>query len=273
MNIPRRIIQTGKSRKLKSLAKAASASLRRLHPDWEYLFFDDAEVASFVGREFPQYRTLFESFPCNIQRIDLFRYLAVSNLGGFYIDLDVFLWSSLDSLVDSRCIFPFEELTLNQFLRREYGMDWEVGNYAFGAVPGHPFLEAVIRNCVRAHQEPEWVEPMMKGIPAIFRSEFLVLNTTGPGLVSRTLAENPGLARDLTVLFPEDVCDSECWHHFGSLGVHAMEGSWRDGDSLVRRRLGNLWEAWSKRRLMRESARLGKTRSVVLRPPRVQVVS
>ena len=67
----------------------------------------------------------------------------------------------------------------------------------------------------------------MQGIPRLFRSEFQVLNTTGPGLVSRTLAENPELAKDITVLFPDDVCDERTWHQFGDFGVHAMEGSWR----------------------------------------------
>ena len=30
--------------------------------------------------------------------------------------------------------FPFEQLTLNRCLRRDYGMDWEPGNYGFGAI-------------------------------------------------------------------------------------------------------------------------------------------
>ena len=75
---------------------------------------------------------------------------------------------------------------------------------------------------------------MMAGIPGMFRSEFYVLNTTGPGLLSRTYAENPDLAGSMTVLFPEDVCDETTWHKFGSFGVHLMNGSWRkNGDSSI----------------------------------------
>src|SRR5439155_988054 len=83
---------------------------------------------------------------------------------------------------------------------RHLHIDWEIGNYAFGAAPGHPFLRAIIENCVRAQEDPAWVEPMMAGIPRPFRSGFDVLNTTGPGLVTRTLAENPQLARTVNVL-------------------------------------------------------------------------
>src|SRR6202021_4137943 len=123
----------------------------------------------------------------------------------------VMLASDLSSLLNSGCVFPFEGLTLSRYLRKHYKMDWEIGNYAFGAAAGHPFLEAVVENCVRAQKEPGWVKPMMRGLPFLFRDEFLVLNTTGPGLLSRTLAENKKLAKGVTVLFPDDVCDMTNW--------------------------------------------------------------
>jgi hypothetical protein len=262
--IPGRIIQTGKSRDLPLLARAAVANLRCLNPEFKYLFFDDREVIAFVRREFPQYCQVFESFRFPIQRYDFFRYLAVFRLGGFYFDLDVFLAADLRELLKRSCVFPFEELTLNRWLRASHGMDWEIGNYAFGAAPGHPFLEAVIQNCIRAQRDPGWVRPMMEGIPRLIRSQFHVLNTTGPGLVSRTLAENPRLSGDVTVLFPEDVCDSRTWHQFGDFGVHVMEGSWRTKGNYLRRRLGNLVEVWARGRVIDESRKRGKSRQAIL---------
>ena len=260
--IPARIIQTGKSRALPLIAQAAAANLKLLNPQFEYLFFDDADVTTFIQKEFPEHRALFDAFPFKIQRFDFFRYLAVYRLGGFYFDLDVFMARGLDELLSHSCVFPFEEVSINHCLRHDYGMDWEIGNYAFGAAPGHPFLKAVIGNCVKAQQDPEWVKPMMQGIPGPFRADFQVLNTTGPGLISRTLAENPQIASDVTVLFPPDVCDSRTWHQFGDFGVHAQEGSWRTRGSYLRRRLGNLWEARVLKKGMIESRKLGKTRSL-----------
>jgi hypothetical protein len=250
--IPARIIQTGRDCNLSLVAKAAVANLKLLNPQFEYLFFTDSDVAAFVQKEFPEYREVFEAFPFRIQKYDFFRYLAVYRLGGFYFDLDVFLATGLEELLPLGCVFPFEQLTLNRCLRRDYGIDWELGNYGFGASPGHPFLGAVIQNCVKAQQDPSWVRPMMQGIPRLFRSDFHVLNTTGPGLLSRTFGENPQLACNVTVLFPEDVCDDRTWHQFGNFGVHAMEGSWRES-SFLRRRLRNFWEAWASRRRVAES--------------------
>ena len=63
MSIPGKIIQTGKTRSLPPAAKASATNLRLLHPDWEYLFFDDADVLRFIDSTFPQYRSTFDSFP------------------------------------------------------------------------------------------------------------------------------------------------------------------------------------------------------------------
>jgi hypothetical protein len=105
---------------------------------------------------------------------------------------------------------------------------------------------------------------MMQGIPRAIRDVVLVPFTTGPGMVSRTLAENPHLAKDVTILFPEDVCDERTWHQFGNFGIHLQQGAWRASHSYVRRRLANLWESWMRRRLDPESRAQGKFRSLPL---------
>jgi hypothetical protein len=141
-------------------------------------------------------------------------------------------------------------------------MDWEVGNYAFGAAAGHPFMLAIIQNCIRAQKDREWSEAMMRSIPKAFREEFRVLCTTGPALVSRTLAEYAVSARDIKVLFPEDVCDPAFWDHFGEHGVHLRQGNWRKKNNLFRRRLISLWMSWQERKSLKASRRLGGSRSL-----------
>jgi hypothetical protein len=259
--IPKRIIQTAASSDLPLSCRAAVANVRLLHPAFEYCFFNNQAVANFVKKEFPEYQSAFEAFPFRIQRYDFFRYLAVYRLGGFYFDTDVFLARSVDDLLESGGVFPFEELTLSELLRKQRGMDWELGNYAFGAPPGHPFLRIVIENCVRSLREPAWADAMLWGIPRAFHSMFRVLNTTGPGLVTRTFAEHPELHPNLTILFPDDVCDGGRWHLFGDYGVHLMQASWRDRDAWWRRRAARYWEVWKRARLLKQSLSLGPTRS------------
>ena len=57
-----------------------------------------------------------------------------------------------------------------------------VGQYAFGACPGHPFLLAVLRAVATAHAHPGWAH-----VPATppGGDDRTVLYTTGPALVTR----------------------------------------------------------------------------------------
>lgn len=252
--IPRRIVQIwGGRRELSLLSKAASANVRLLNPEYEYLSFDDNRMESFVDEHFPEYRAVYHSFRYPIQRFDFFKYLAIYKFGGFYFDLDVFFARSLNDLLEFSCVFPFDELTTYSYLRNICGMDWEIGNYAFGAVAGHPFLKEVINNCVKAQREPEWVQPMVRPIPKIFREKFRVLCSTGPGLISRTLAEYPDAAIHVKVLFPENVVDQSKWHQFGSYGIDLRKRTWGKRKNVVIRLLNRRWE----NRVVKEAIRIG----------------
>jgi len=260
--IPKRIIQTNKSLDLSLIERAAVANVKLLNPEFEYMFFDDRQVEEFIDNEFPEYRDVFHAFTVPIQKYDFFRYLAVYRLGGFYFDMDVFLASNLSELLEWGCVFPFEAMTFNACLREEHNMDWELGNYAFGAVAGHPFLKAVIENCVKAQREPGWAQAMARSVPGLFRGEYYVLYTTGPWLLSRTLAEFPEAGKRVKVLFPEDVCDSRYWNQFGSFGIHLMSGSWRKQKRYLMRRLQGYWEHFLLKRSLKASRKLGKDRAL-----------
>lgn len=264
--IPKRIIHiycapAGASAELPLACRAAVVNARLLHPGFEHIVFDRPRMEALVRAAFPEYEKAFFSFPLPIQQFDLFRYLAIYKLGGFYFDLDLFLAQSVESLLDHECVFPFEELTLSGLLRDRYKMDWEAANYGFGAGPGNPFLKAIIENCVRGLRDPAWSAEMMRGIPRWFRGQFVVPTMTGPGVVSRTLAENPALAAGVSVLFPRDVCDETGWQKFGEFGVHMMRASWRKRDGFIRGRLSRFWENRRRKHLLKKSSAFGPTRS------------
>ena len=258
--IPKLIIQTGPPT-LSLLLRAAVVNIKLLHPEFDYRFYDDAAIEKFLEDHFPEYKADYLSFRFRIQRYDFFRYLIIYRFGGFYLDTDMFLAHDLSPLLESECVFSFEELAAPVYFWKNLQMDWQIGNYAFGAEPGHPFMAAIIENCLRAKRTPTWVEPMMAGVPRLLRNDVYVLNTTGPGMVSRTLAENPQLAARITILFPDDVCDCSEWHRFGNYGVHAMAGSWRPRSNILGRFVVRQFTQWNLRKIIARSRTRGKSRT------------
>jgi hypothetical protein len=98
---------------------------------------------------------------------------------------------------------------------------------------------------------------MLRSVPRMFRNENFVFASTGPGLVSRTLAAYPG-GDQVMVLFPEDVWDAKSWYRFGEYGVHPQVGTWRTGKGLVNRVLHRNWERLKRKALLREGLKHGR---------------
>ena len=250
--IPKRIIQIGKDSQFSLRHRVALSNMRLLHSEYDFLYFDNKQKDDFVRREFPQYHAVYENFKFPIQRYDFFRYLVVYRYGGFYFDLDVLLAECLSPLLELSCVFPFEAISTSRILRDKFRMDWQIGNYAFGAAPGHVFLEAIIDNCVRSQKDPNLIKQMMRGAPPFLNDEFYVINSTGPGIVSLTFAENPEIAASVAILFPDDISDVSTWNQFGTFGIHLMDGSWRRSKSYIHQKLVNLtWGRIQRRNVVR----------------------
>jgi hypothetical protein len=91
----------------------------------------------------------------------------------------------------------------------------------------------------------------------------MVVFTTGPGLVTRTLAEFQQFANEVEVLFPHDVCDkANCWNLFGKYGVHLGNGNWRSKQGFLQARLVHLMGRRMEQRAISYGRALGKLRSL-----------
>lgn len=253
--IPKRIIQMGRDHQFSVRQRAVMANMRSLNQEFEYIYFTNQQHKDFLRREYPQYLGVYEAFRYPAQRYDFFSYVALHFYGGFYFDIDVLLASDLSSLLEFGCVFTFEAISTSHYLRNNLGMDWQIAHYGFGATPQHPFLEAIIENCARGQRDPRWVMPMMRGTPPLRGDEFYVINSTGPGLISRTYAENPELAKTVMVLYPDDVCDLRNWNCFGEWGTHLADGCWRPNKSFLLSKLsGYLWR-WIQHERVKDSTK------------------
>jgi hypothetical protein len=146
--VPRIIHQTW----FETVTRAAYPNMSRLieswkQSGWEYRFYDDAAIESFLHTHFP--KEVFEAYDALIPgafKADLFRYCVLLIYGGVYADMDVLLESNLEGSVppDVGFMTPVDEPGIAVDKRMCL---W---NGLIAVAPAHPFLARTIQNVVNA---------------------------------------------------------------------------------------------------------------------------
>ncbi|KAL7526582.1 hypothetical protein ACHAWF_001832 [Thalassiosira exigua] len=62
---------------------------RRMNPKYQAYVYDDSTARNFVHRYFPEFAELYDGLERDVMRADVWRYLALYQHGGVYLDLDV----------------------------------------------------------------------------------------------------------------------------------------------------------------------------------------
>ncbi len=128
------------------------------HPDWEHRLWTEDSLPSDLRR-----REILERFRMPAERSDLLRYELVWRYGGVYVDTDM------------ECLRPIDELAEGvDFFAAEHKKGRQINNQPIGATPGHPILEAAVRDAASVEYEHPGEEP------AQYRG-----NGTGPGFWGR----------------------------------------------------------------------------------------
>ncbi|KAK4868210.1 hypothetical protein LT330_007408 [Penicillium expansum] len=76
-----------------ALENIENAILARKNKEWKYNLVTDKKAIEFVTKELsaiPEIASIYKSYPQNVLRADLLRYLLLWYYGGFYADIDVF---------------------------------------------------------------------------------------------------------------------------------------------------------------------------------------
>ncbi len=154
--VPKIIHQVYFSKQLPPIVQANVDKIRSMNPSWEYRFYDDDDMADYVGTQYGD--AMLDSY-CRINkkygasRADFFRYLLMYKEGGVYLDIK----SSMDRPLDA-VLRPDDVYLLSRWrnsvgeMYEGWGMHdqlKEFGGHEFQqwhiiAAPGHPFLRAVI---------------------------------------------------------------------------------------------------------------------------------
>ena len=215
--IPKLIIQTWKNNDIPDKYRTLLKKLRENNEGFNYMFYTDENIKTFVETHYPEYLEIFNQFEYPIQRVDFFRYLVIYTFGGFYFDLDMDVECSLGPLLEYDAVFPKEWEKNGDPIFQEQNMQFLLGNYAFGARAGNLFLKKIIDNIVSSRIPREKIPN---------KKDKIVFYTTGPVMVTQSLIDYLLLTDvpKVTILEPTP----RFFHaRFGNYGSHKMMGSWK----------------------------------------------
>ena len=193
-------------------------SIKKFHPDWKIIVYDDREAKSLIKQNFPELLDVYMAYPLNIQRVDLFRVLVVYLRGGFYLDLDMHCFKSLNELRYLNLVLA-EEIIYNNDKNKNinFSGDRQIGNYIFGSMPKHPFWIELIKE-------------MVDRCDTNIKNESDVLESTGPGVLSDVFFRKGNKYDNIKVIKNKfKRCHSGCpavCCHFGDFAAHLHFNSW-----------------------------------------------
>lgn len=204
-----------------------------LHPKWRQLFFSDEACRRFVARKRPDLLELYDFYPRPVQRADLFRVVAIQALGGFYLDLDLHLYRPLDPLRRTTLVLTEERLISREVFVSRHCHEpadsrdlYLIGNYGFGAVAKHWFLEEVLNEML--HRAGN-VNPSSC-------NDDDVLHSTGPDVFTAVYNRHRTRLSGECVLLrgrngfppprPRLQREEKWFFQFGEYGVHLMTSVW-----------------------------------------------
>lgn len=219
------IIQTWKTTEIPEHYKFFVNKIKNMNPTWNYMFFDDDDIIHFMKSTTPEYYKTFLKLSGKIQQIDFFRYVAIYYYGGIYLDLDIDIVCGFDDIDINKCIFPIEVKNAGDEILASESAPL-VGNYAFYAPKGHPFLKKIIENIVKQRIPDEIILKAQRNHTDDSRDVY-VYYRTGPILVSQTYLDF-GLSDNSIMLIEPDPYMDNC---FGKYGYHRCYGSWRHAHS------------------------------------------
>ena len=194
-DVPKLIHQTWKSSKVDAPHVKNVRSWVEMNPSWEYRLWTDSDIRLLIARRFPNYVDMFDSYPLQIQRADMFRYFVMYEYGGVYADMDFEALQSLSEIVDDDlrsenafresidlvstessddnhvCAIVSQEPLIHAHVL--YHVDRLACNAITISAPGHPFWLHII----------EYARTIWKDA----KDKSDVLSTTGPKMMNEAL--------------------------------------------------------------------------------------
>lgn len=146
--------------------KLFDKNLRRLHPDYEFVDWDEDKADVFVKEHYPEMYETWVGYDKKMKKVDLFRYLILDKLGGIVVQHSINVQKNITPLFCGKKLVLFEEGNNYPFYHAGF----------IGSIPNHPMWQLLTAEKVSS-----------------VKNRFVIF-ATGPGLISEIAKQYIGSA-------------------------------------------------------------------------------
>lgn len=194
--------------------KQVVAEAKRMMPDFEFKFWDDAANLALVQKLCPQHVEAYQGFKAGVIRADVARCLYMHEYGGIYADTDYrFLRKPDDAFLSHECVLGIEEVD-----NKAVGGGYKVGNAFLASSKGFELWLPFVDSIFERHRQ----------------GEDRVVFMSGPHALSIFLKEHKEFESRVTMLPPETIyppfrmAKLKTYRDQTTIGAHLCWGSWRN---------------------------------------------
>ena len=173
--IPKIIHQTWKNHNIPERLKLMQKTVIEKHPDYEYMFWTDADIEQFIKKEYPKVWDFYNSFTYIIQKIDFARLLFLYHFGGVYLDLDSYCYKNMDEILK----FPVSLCKVKKHPDFSDSYSVILNNAFIAAEKQNLFIRNVLQNIINY----EHVEDYSKYYTG-YVEYAIILKSTGPLMIT-----------------------------------------------------------------------------------------
>ena len=178
---------------------------------WTTILWTDESIRVFLETHYPNFLSVYDSYPYNIQRVDAARYFILYHYGGLYMDLDVGCQKHMD-LGDLIASMEYSGKGAMFPLTKPFGLS----NDVMFATKESPFFQKLIDSLVAKNR---W-----------YGSPYLtVMYSTGPMFLSARYMEFSSKQNNDVVVLPQELYTKKGTRFF----KHLRGSTWHSTDAQV----------------------------------------
>jgi mannosyltransferase OCH1-like enzyme len=155
-------------------------------PEYQHIIWNDEDdIDNLVKYKFPEYWSLYSSFPFHILKIDFSRFCILYEYGGIYADMDIYCYENFYSSLTDKKVFLIQE---NKGITTQN----RVQNSLMCSIKNSPFFLDCMQECKKLFYSTENINPEKEELYKIINQKFTekqfqeyIWNISGPHLLSK----------------------------------------------------------------------------------------